>query len=280
MRLGIHVRIAGGLVKSLKRAEALGCEAIQLFSGNPNSWTRRPVDVAAAADFTAKAAELNIHPIILHTPYLLNLASPDDTIWNKSVDALYDAVERAPVMGADYIVTHIGSHKGSGYEAGIRRIAKAVRQALEAAPQPTIALEMGSGAGDTIGFRFEHIADIIHEIGEPSDRVGLCIDTAHLWGAGYDISDKTGVGDMFDLLKRHVGLSRLKVIHFNDTEVELDSRRDRHFHIGKGNVGIRGFRAILNCPDISHLPAIIETPAGQTLEEDHKNLATLRSLYE
>jgi deoxyribonuclease-4 len=278
MRLGVHVRIAGGLLKSLERAQELSCEAVQLFSGNPNAWARKPLDLDVAASFAAKAASLDIHPIILHTPYLLNLASPDDVIWIKSREALADAVGRAPAMGASIIVIHIGSHRGEGYEAGVGRIAEAVRYALDAAPEPVIALEMGSGSGNSIGSRFEEMADIMRELGDAGDRVGVCLDTAHLWGAGYDISTAEGVGVVFDLLKKHVGFDKLKVIHLNDTEMALDSRRDRHFHIGKGQIGLEGFRAIINYPGTADLPGIIETPAGESLEADHQNLATLRSL--
>ncbi len=267
------------MVKALDRAQKLECEAAQLFSGNPNAWARTPLDPAAAALFTARAAELGIHPIVLHTPYLVNLASPDDDIWGKSGAVLADAVSKAPLIGCDYIVTHIGSHKGEGYEAGILRIAAAVRYALEAADGPTIALEMGSGSGNSIGSRFEGMADILAHLADVSDRVGICIDTAHLWGAGYDISTDRGVNEVFDLLKRHVGFERLKVVHLNDTQMALDSRRDRHYHIGKGNVGLEGFRAIVNYPGTEHLPGIIETPCDDNdLTYDIENLAALRSL--
>ncbi|MGI6296478.1 MAG: deoxyribonuclease IV [Armatimonadota bacterium] len=280
MRLGVHVRIGGGLLKSLERAQSLGCETVQLFSGNPNAWTTRPVDPHAAAEFSTKIRELGIHPVILHTPYLLNLASPDVAIWSKSVDALAYAVAKAPLLGASIIVTHIGSHKGSGYEAGVTRIASAVKQALQADSRPLIALEMGSGSGLTIGGKFEHIADILEATGDSHPRVGLCIDTAHLWGSGYDISTTGGVNEMFSLINKHIGFDKLKVIHLNDTEVELGSKRDRHFHIGKGRVTLEGFQAILNYPGTGDLPGIIETPAGQAFAEDYENLATLRSLQQ
>ncbi len=278
MRFGVHVRIGGGLLKSLDRAQALGCEAVQLFSGNPNAWTTRPVDAQAASEFADRVQELDIRPVILHTPYLLNLASPDDAIWSKSVDALAYAVTKAPLLGASIIVTHIGSHKGSGYEAGVARIASAVDSALQANSRPIIALEMGSGSGLTIGGEFEHIEDILEKMGDSHCRVGLCIDTAHLWGSGYDISTADGVNQMFGLVKKHIGFEKLKVIHLNDTEVELGSKRDRHFHIGKGRVTLEGFRAIINYPGTDDLPGIIETPAGQAFAEDYENLATLRSL--
>lgn len=278
MRLGVHIRIAGGLVRALDRARELECEAVQLFSGNPNAWARTPLDPDTAALFAAKTAELGIHPVVLHTPYLVNLASPDEEIHGKSKVVLADAVRRAPLMGASYIVTHIGSHKGEGYEDGVRRIGEAVRFALAAAEGPIIALEMGSGSGNSIGSRFEEMGDILANLTDVSDRVGICIDTAHLWGAGYDISTAEGVGSMFDLLKRHVGLDRLKVVHLNDTQMALDSRRDRHYHIGEGHIGISGFRAILNYPGTENLPGIIETPAEDELIHDIDNLSTLRSL--
>lgn len=265
-------------MKALGRAEYLGCEAIQLFSGNPNSWARAPLDPDIAAQFAAKAAELDMHSIILHTPYLVNLASPETFIWRKSRDVLWDAVRRAPLLGASVIVTHIGSHKGLGYEDGVGRIAEAVESALEAAEGPLIALEMGSGSGNSIGSRFEQIADIMGRLTGVIDRVGLCIDTAHLWGAGYDISTAEGVEVVFEELKQNVGLDRLKAVHLNDTMMALDSRRDRHYHIGKGLIGIEGFRAILNYPGTQDLPGIIETPAEEDLAPDVENLTALRSL--
>jgi len=280
MRLGVHIRIAEGLVKSLDRARELGCEAVQLFSSNPNAWIRKPLDPEAAAEFAEKAAALDIHPIVLHTPYLLNLAAPDDVIWGKSKDALADAVSRAPAMGASVIVTHIGSHKGAGYDAGVRRIAEAVNLALDAGDGPVVALELGSGAGNSIGSRFEEIADVMEALGARADRVGIAIDTAHLWGAGYDISTVEGVNAMFAQLGRLVGFDKLRVIHLNDTEMALGSLRDRHHHIGKGQVGLEGFRAIVNHPGTGALPGIIETPAGDDLSYDVMNLGVLRGLRE
>lgn len=278
MRLGVHVRIASGLDKALDRARLLGCEAVQLFSSNPNSWACRPIDINAAAIFKSAAAALDIYPIIFHTPYLLNLASPDDDIWRKSCQALANAVSRAPYMGVKYIVTHIGSHKGGGYEGGVLRIQEAVKYALDAADGPVIALELGSGAGNSIGFRFEQIADILQGLQDQADRVGICIDTAHLWGAGYPISDEAGVNAMFNDLKYYVGLRYLRVIHLNDTQKDLGSHTDRHYHIGEGQIGREGFRAMLHYPGTEELPGIIETPGQDEMESDMKNLTTLREL--
>ncbi|MCE5321705.1 deoxyribonuclease IV [bacterium] len=276
MRLGVHIRIAGGLVKALDRAQYLGCESVQLFSGNPNGWTRTQLPNDVADKFRARTSELDIHPIILHTPYLLNLASPDDVIWQKSKAAMVDAVQKAPMLVAEYIVTHIGSHKGSGYTNGVRRIADAVRFALDADPYPTIALELGAGAGNSIGSRFEHIADIMEHLPDVTDRVGVCIDTAHLWGAGYDISTLEGVNSMFGELDRYVGLDKLKIVHLNDTQKDLASHADRHYHIGHGRIGLEGFRAILQHPITHNLPGIIETP--DDIEWDKRNLNELHKL--
>lgn len=277
MRLGIHIRIAGGLVRALDRASELRCEAVQLFSGNPNGWARRPVDIEQAALFRGRAAELGISPIILHTPYLLNLASPDDDVWGKSVDALADAVARAPVLASDRVVTHIGSHRGSGLEAGTRRICEALRIALDAAEGVWVDLELGAGSGASIGSRFEHIADILGLLGSDAGRVGICIDTAHLWGSGYDISTFEGVDKVFGHIERCIGLNKLQVIHLNDTPARLGSRVDRHQHIGRGSIGVEGFRAILADARTTQLPGIIETP-GDGIEADRENLAVLRGL--
>ncbi len=279
MRFGVHVRTAGGLVESLDRAENLGCEAAQLFSANPNGWATHDIDPTKAAAFRDRIDALGIHPVTLHTPYLLNLASPDEDIWHKSVASLSDAMRKAEALKADYVVTHIGSHKGEGYEGGVVRIGDAVRAALRAGHHATIALELGSGSGRSIGSTFEEIADIFACLEDCDRRVGVCIDTAHLYGSGYDISTATGVNHVFATLDRMIGGARLKVVHLNDTQMELGSKRDRHYHIGKGNIGMEGFRAVVNHPLTRSLPGIIETPADD-IEQDRANLDTLRSLRE
>jgi len=277
VRFGVHIRLDKGLLRSLDYAEALECEAAQLFSGNPSGWARKPLAPDSAEEFRARAAGLGVRPVILHTPYLVNLAAPDDTVWRKSTEALADAVSRAPALGASVVVTHIGSHKGTGYEAGVRRIAEAVRHALGAAEGPRVALELGSGSGNSIGSTFAEVSDILDALEADASRVGVCIDTAHLWGAGYDISTSDGVLRLFDEMQQTVGVSQLLLAHLNDTQMELGSRRDRHYHIGQGRIGLEGFRAIVNYPRLDDVPGIIETP-GHERALDHMNLATLRSL--
>jgi len=276
MRLGVHIRIDKGLLSGLQSAQALGCETIQLFSSNPNSWARRPLDPENASAFAEKARVLEICPIILHTPYLCNLASPDDKIWTKSRDALMDAVMRAGMLGADRVVTHIGSHKGAGANFGFERVAAAVDEVISQGTDVMIVLELGAGSGDAVGSSFEEVAEIIDRM--KHDRlVGIAIDTAHLYAAGYDVSNESGVNSVFEQIERLIGLERLKVIHLNDTRVTLGSRRDRHYHIGLGNIGVEGFKAILAHPATKELPGIIETPA-EGFEWDLLNLGVLKQL--
>ncbi len=276
MRFGVHIRMDRGLIRALDRAQELRCEAVQLFSGNPTGWARKPLDPDLAARFAEKAASLDIRPIIVHTPYLVNLAAPDVPIWTRSRDVLADAVLRAPMLGGSLVATHIGSHKATGYEQGLDRIVEAVRFALDADERVTVALELGAGAGSSIGSRLEEAARIIARL-DGHERVGIAIDTAHLYGAGYDVSNAGGVNAMFDELSRLVGFKRLKLVHLNDTLVDLGSRRDRHHHIGRGKIGREGFRAIVNYPGAQDLPGIIETPADDP-RWDRRNLAVLRKL--
>jgi len=277
MRFGIHIRTADGLVKALDYARKLRCQAVQLFSGNPSAWRIKPLDPDAAQEFAGLTAEWDMRPVVAHTPYLLNLASPDDDIWRKSTDALSEAVRRAQLLGASCVVTHIGSHRGSGYQAGVERICAAVEKALAVESDVTIALELGAGAGNSIGSRFEHTADILDCISRGRDRVGICIDTAHLWAAGYDVSTKPGVDAMFESLEQCVGFDRLKVVHLNDTQKDIGSHADRHYHIGKGQIGLQGFEAVVNRPELAGLPGIIETPADNE-RADRGNLTVLRKL--
>ncbi len=177
MRFGVHIRTDRGLLRALDQARELGCETIQLFSGNPTGWARKPLDQDLAARFADKAKTLGIKPIIVHTPYLVNLAAPDEIVWTKSRDVLADASLRAPMLGGDLVVTHIGSHKGTGQETGICRITEAVKFALDVDERVTILLELGSGAGNAIGSRFEEAARIIDRL-DGHERVGIAIDRA------------------------------------------------------------------------------------------------------
>ncbi|MDO8585594.1 MAG: deoxyribonuclease IV [Armatimonadota bacterium] len=280
MRLGVHVRIAAGLSKAIAVAERLGCETIQLFASNPNAWRESVVDQRTASDFRQGVSRVSIYPVILHTAYLLNLASADELIYSRSSKALALALPRADLLGAQHVVTHIGSHGGTGYAQGIRRINEAVRRALDASPgDHMVLLEGGAGAGNTIGSQFDEMAELLDGFGDYSERVGIALDTAHLWAAGYDLSNEDAVDRTLAEFDRTVGLSRLRLLHCNDTKMALGSHRDRHWHIGEGNIGIAGFRAIVNHESLRDVPGILETPMDEP-GLDERNLSLLKSLRE
>lgn len=278
MRLGVHVRTGCGLGKAIGRAGRLGCEAIQIFASNPNSWQVGNLNQKEAGIFQEGLETFGITPVVLHTPYLLNLASSKDDNWNNSWRALASALERAETLGAGYIVTHIGSHGGVGFEIGADKVREAVLRALDFMPSSAmVLLEGGSGAGNTIGSTFDQQAELLSRLENRRDRVGICLDTAHLWGAGYDLSSADKANAVLADFDRIVGFSRLKVVHCNDTQKDLGSHADRHWHIGKGQIGIEGFQAIINHPALADITGILETPESEN-DMDQINLDTLKSL--
>lgn len=281
MRLGVHVPIARGLAAAAEQAARLGCETVQIFASNPNAWRFSELNPDDGAAFRRRLRDLDIRPLIVHTAYLLNLAAPDPQIYRRSTEALRRSVRRAWELGAEYVVTHIGSHKGEGYEAGIERICGALVESMGEIGQPcedapTVLLEGSAGGGGSIGWEFKHLADILTCLGDKAECIGFCLDTAHLYGAGHDVSSAGGLDDTLNDFDALVGLARLRLIHLNDTKVELGSKRDRHWHIGLGNIGLQGFRRIVKHPALSRLPGILETPMEDGWDE--RNMRTLREL--
>lgn len=267
-------------MESVRRCAEIGVEAIQIFAANPNAWRTAAVKPSAAADFRAVVRELDLRPIVIHTPYLLNLASPDPDLWGKSAAALADNMHRGEVMGADFVVTHIGSHKGSGHEQGIEQVCRSVTGVLEQSEAGvTLLLENSAGAGNSVGSRFEDLRLILDCMDGYLDRLGICLDTAHLYGAGYDLSTPEAVDCTFSDFDRLVGYAHLRLLHTNDTRVDLGSHRDRHANIGTGNIGIAGFQAIVNYPPLHDLAAIIETPA-RAIADDQHDIQILKDLRE
>jgi len=263
MRLGAHIRISGGLNVAARRAAEIGCEALQIFAANPNSWRSRKIDDGSAAEFRRLVEEFNLRPVVIHTQYLVNLAAPDPDIYSKSTSAVIDIMNRALLLGAQYVVTHIGSHKGSGLEEGIGRIHLAISEALGQVKGVNLLLENSAGGGGGIGANFQEMRAILDLLAENKSRLGICLDTAHLWAAGYDVSSEESVGATIQEFDDAVGIEMLKLMHLNDTNVALGARRDRHANIGMGNIGEEGFSAILHHPDLSLLPGILETPARE-----------------
>lgn len=278
MRIGVHVRRGNGLEHSVRKAAEIGCETIQVFAANPSAWHTAPIKPALADSFRHLTEKLGLFPVFVHTPYLLNLASPDAEIHSKSVVALEDSMSRASLLGAQYVVTHIGSHRGTNLHDGVARVSDGLSQVLRvSASEVILLLENSAGAGDSVGHRFEDLRMILDNLPEYNERLGICLDTAHLWGAGYDVSSQDSVSRTLDEFDSVVGFRWLRQIHLNDTNVALGSRRDRHANIGTGNIGEAGFAAILRHPAVAPLAGIIETPA-RSLEDDIHDIDILRRL--
>lgn len=272
MKFGFHISIAGGLSKVPGRAEAKHCRTIQLFSRNPRGWRYRSLDQNEAESLREGLKDRKISPVFVHMPYLANLASPDPGMRKLSVASLVEELRRAPVLGAEYVVIHLGKRLGSSEESGLARVAQGINTALSRVRNGAgLLLEMTSGMGSEVGFSFSQVRQIIDGVKEKK-RVGLCLDTAHVFQAGYDISTKSGLETTIDELEREVGLGRLRLIHLNDSKTPLGSRVDRHWHIGKGHIGMDGMRGFINHPALRGLPAIMETPR----RGDQDDLANLR----
>jgi len=262
MRFGMHLSFSGGP----EHAKALGCQALQIFCGNPRGWQKSPLDPQFVKNYRQALDSLNIHPLVVHATYLINLAAPDEKIYKLSCDGFILELERAAQLGAQFYVIHIGNHKGSGVAEGRRRVAACVQAAVKAVPKgPEILFENTAGGGSTLGGTFEDVAGVIAEA--RTERLGMCLDTCHTLAAGYDIRTPAGVKEMLDCVERTVGLKRLRCLHINDSKGELGSHLDRHEHIGDGQIGRAGFRAFFADRRVWDLPAILETPRESPAEE-------------
>jgi deoxyribonuclease-4 len=281
MKFGAHMSISGGLHKAFGHGERAGCDTIQIFSKNQQQWRGKPLLDQDIALFQAEQQRTGFGPLIVHDSYLINLASPNDELWEKSIAAFGDELERCAALGIPYLVTHPGAHTGSGEEAGLRREAEALNRLFEAGTggDTLVLLETTAGQGSCLGHRFEHLATLIELVGQEK-RIGVCVDTCHILAAGYDIRTPDACAATFDEFDRVIGIERIKAFHLNDSQKDLGSRVDRHSHIGEGYVGLEGFRAIVNDPRFAQIPMILETPKGEDLAEDIENLAKLRGLLQ
>lgn len=279
-RLGAHMSIAGGFPEAVSRARSVEATALQVFVKSSNQWAARPFapgEVNAFRD-ASREAGLDGHTLA-HASYLINLASPDPALWEKSIAAFAIELARCAELGIPWLVVHPGSHVGSGVATGIARVAKALDHALADVREggPGVLLETTAGQGSTLGSRFEELGAILGLAKRP-DRIGICFDTCHALAAGYELRTVAGYDATMTALDRAVGLSKLRGFHFNDSKGDLGCRRDRHEHIGKGCLGLEPFRLILADPRFRDLPMILETEKGDDLAEDRVNLATLRSV--
>lgn len=276
-RLGAHVSIAGGLAKAYDRAKSIGCESMQIFTRNQTQWRARPLEAGEIAGFLQAEPADQIRPVLVHDSYLINLASPDAELRQKSCDSFLEEMNRAEALRISYLIFHPGSHTGSGETDGLQRIAEALNLLIEKTPDFHLRLlvESTAGQGSSLGYRFEHLAWIIERI-EQKGRIGVCLDTCHIFAAGYEIRTPAGYRKTMDAFDAIVGISNLFAFHLNDCRKELGSRVDRHAHIGEGQIGLDGFRLLVNDPRLCHLPMILETPGEE--EDFRRNLDLLRSL--
>ncbi len=277
MRFGFHISISGGFSKVIDYAEIRGCETIQLFSRNPRGWAYPPFDEDEVKRFRLGVEEKNFYPVFLHCPYLPNIGSFKSKFYERSIKAIIKDLERAEILGAQYLITHIGHRLESSEDEAIEAVSNGINKALENVKNSVVLLmENTAGQGTEIGYSFSQIEKIIKRI-EDKERIGVCLDTAHAFEAGYDLSNKDGIERTIELFDSQIGLNRLYLIHLNDSKTPLGSRKDRHWHIGEGYIGLEGFRYIVNHPLFQTLPGIMETPRSDT-EEDIKNMHVIRSL--
>ena len=277
MRLGVHVPIAGGLLEAVARAKRLSCTTMQIFSRSPRGGPTPKLTQGDAERFDAQRRQAGIDPLAVHGPYIINLASPSLAMWKQSVRLYQEEYARVTKLNAQYLVTHVGSHRGEGEAAGIERVSAAIHHTLERLRSTVmVLLENTAGSGQGIGYQFEQLAAIRAGVSDRA-RVGICLDTAHLFAAGYPIHTAEGLEEVMRAFARTVGLKHLRLIHLNDSKVPFNSRVDRHWHIGQGHIGLEAFRRIVNHPELRDIPFILETPkTGEA--EDRRNLTTVRKL--
>ncbi len=277
--LGAHTSIAGGVSKSVDLAEKLGFTAMQIFTKNNNRWFQKPLEEKEIELFKTKLNKSNIKFVVSHDAYLINLCAIKEDILKKSRAAFLDELKRCELLGIPYLNFHPGAHLGAGEEDGIKLIAESINIAHEKTIGYKVSsmLEVTAGQGSSIGYRFEHLRDIIDLI-EEKERMSVCIDTAHIFAAGYNIKDQKNYKKVINDFDEIIGLERLKCFHINDSKKELGSRVDRHAHIGKGFIGLEGFTNIMNDKRLNKIPKILETPKGKEQLEDLENLEVIRGL--
>jgi len=292
-RIGAHLALGHGMRKAADRARTIGATAIQVFSDNPTAWHRRAQPPRELTAFRARLTEYDVSPIVTHAAYLINLAGPETEFWQRSVDVLAAELRMAARYGARYVNMHVGSHRGAGVEVGQRRLAEGLVRAFEAeaaaaaadgeahdGPAPILVLEDSAGGGDGMGATVDELAAILDALdvaGVPTARIAFCFDTAHLWGAGHEVSRPEVIDALLEGADRRLGPERLAMIHLNDSRAGLGSRHDRHEHIGAGRIGPVGLGHLVRHPRLVDVPMFLETP-GMDEGYDLINLDRVRAL--
>ncbi|MGH7839376.1 MAG: deoxyribonuclease IV, partial [Candidatus Binataceae bacterium] len=270
---------AGGVGEALKRAREAGCECTQIFTKSSRQWASKPYARAEIEGFRAAQAELGIRLVVAHDSYLVNLGATDEALRKKSIAGVIDELERCEQLGIPFLIAHPGAHVGAGEEAGIRNIARAIDEAHRACPgyRVKLALEITAGQGSNLGYKFEQMGQIIDAVTD-NGRLRLCFDTEHAFAAGYDLRDAEGYERTFAELDEHVGLELLAAFHLNDSMKPLNSRVDRHEHIGKGHLGLEPFRRLVNDPRFAGVPMCLETEHGPEMRDIIEDLQQLHRL--
>lgn len=278
MRFGVHVSIAGSLKEAIKRAKERGCECMQIFTRNPRGWAKpKECNEKELSDFKEGIKKANIYPLIVHLPYLPNIASSNASLYRKSMQLLFSELEQAYILGAKFVVVHMGSYGEGTLDEGIKRIIDCVNEATERVEGDVmLLLENMGGGGREVGASFEEIAKVLEGI-KRKEKVGICFDICHAYIAGYDLSSSEKVKDTFELFDKIVGIEKIKLLHANDTDSECGSHLDKHQDIGKGKLS-GGFSSIVNHPFLKELPCILETPTDwKNPAPDIMNLKAIRS---
>ena len=278
-KIGFHVPIKGGLHESLMIAKETGCDAVQIFSRNPRGWMAKPLTAEAIELFRKTRKQTKLSPVLIHTNYLINLAAADESLLLKSIASFREEVERAILLGVDYLVLHPGSARGSNESDAIEICALSLNVSCRGLKlgKLRILLENTAGQGQCIGHRFEHLRAIMDAC--PKLPLGVCVDTAHSFTAGYDIREADGLETILEIIRRTVGLKKVRAVHFNDSRAPYNSRVDRHWHIGEGHIGREALRRLARHPKLAHAAFILETPYDDP-RADLKNLEALRSFVE
>ncbi len=277
--LGAHMSIAGGVDKAIERAIKIGCTTFQLFTKNSNQWKATPLNENIVQNYKRLLKLTKLKPVIAHDSYLINLCAKDKSILKKSREAFIEELRRCEILGIDYLNFHPGSHMGLGEEEGIKLIAESINIAHEKTKDFKVRsmIETTAGQGTSIGYRFEHIRKII-DLVEDKKRLAVCVDTCHIFAAGYDIRTEGGYIKTFIEFDQIIGLKYLKAFHVNDSKKGLGERVDRHEHIGKGKIGLNGFKFLMNDERFIDIPKILETPKGDDMKEDVINMRILKGL--
>jgi len=277
VKIGAHVRTAGGVDKGLDRAQEIGAETIQIFSGAPQAWRRKEYSPAEVEAYKAKVEATGIGPVFIHGVYLVNLATGNPENLAKSLDALIHDMNVCHLLGAKGVIFHIGSHRGAGYDEVFHQVVESVRRIVEATPEDTwLILENSAGMGDAIGSRFAELAAIMREAGSP--RVKVCLDTQHAFAAGYDMKSRSGLEAALEEFDREIGLENLVAVHANDSKCPLGGGVDRHENIGQGHIGRDGFENIMAHPSFAQAPFLLEVPGFANQGPDRENVEILKEI--